>query len=135
MHIQILILMKAYFFWKEIRQINYYNKTSKEINLRQSIFRSSHWEPISIPSFLSKSLKNICDKVYFCNVAGYSLAVFLKKEIFFRHFSRTLPIDSVRKITEQLVWKKYFQSKHFQWQLLFMPTISHKINEVNILTI
>ena len=38
----------------------------------------------------------------FGNVADYRPAVFLKKELFFRHLSKILPQDSVGKIIEQL---------------------------------
>ena len=39
----------------------------------------------------------------FGNVSGYRLAFFLKMVSFLRHFSKILLIDSVGKITEQLL--------------------------------
>ena len=39
---------------------------------------------------------------HFGNVAGYLTAALLRKKLFLRHFSSTLPLDSVVKIMEQL---------------------------------
>ena len=56
------------------------------------------------------------------NVEGYRPAVLLKQKFFLRDFSSILSIDSAdRIITEQLVWRRPFQSEYLQWLLLFMP--------------
>ena len=57
------------------------------------------------------------------NVEGYRPAVLLKQKFFLRDFSSILSIDSADKIiTEQLVWRRPFQSEYLQWLFLFMPS-------------
>ena len=57
------------------------------------------------------------------NVEGYRPAVLLKQKFFLRDFSSILSIDSAdRIITEQLVWRRPFQSEYLQWLFLFMPS-------------
>ena len=57
------------------------------------------------------------------NVEGYRPAVLLKQKFFLRDFSSILSIDSADKIiTEQLVWRRPFQSEYLQCLLLFMPS-------------
>ena len=82
--------------------------------------------PIGILSFFVRiSVKCLWKRSILDNVAGYRPAALLEKEFFLRHFSSILSIDSVGKVTiEQLVWRESFQSEHFHWLLLFMPTIS-----------
>ena len=82
--------------------------------------------PIGILSFFVRiSVKCLWKRSILDNVAGYRPAALLEKEFFLRQFSSILSVDSVGKvIIEQLVWRESFQSEHFHWLLLFMPTIS-----------
>ena len=127
-YIRIFITVKESFFWKGIQQwvqqFDYCNKTSAETNQR-FWFESSHWQPDRYSEIFRRYFwKILVKEIIFRSAAGYRSAVLLKKGFFLSQFSRILPIDSVGKTIEQLVWRKLFQSEHFQWLLLFIPTIS-----------
>lgn len=80
--------------------------------------------PIGILSFFVRiTEKYLWKRSVLDNVEGYRPAVLLKQKFFLRDFSSILSIDSAdRIITEQLVWRRPFQSEYLQWLLLFMPS-------------
>ena len=140
MHIQIFITVKASFFWKgiqqSIQQLDYCNKTSKETDQRLSLFGSSHWEPDRYSEFfLSKSLKNTFERIHFWQCCRLQTRSFTKKVILSQAFLKDFAYRFSWENDRTAILKKPFQSEHFLWLLLFMPTISKKTKEVNILKV
>lgn len=87
------------------KSFNNCKKSSKETNQRWLVFKTAIKSCVGALTFLSKFLKNICERG---NVTGYKSAALLTKELLLRYFSRILPWIQLENLKSS-----FFVENHF----------------------